>query len=153
MAGAATGPSGTGRSRGHRRLGTALALVSVAAVTAAVVWWLGATGQVGQVPEVAGTPHNDASRVETTGPTTTPRPPAAIAPPEATRTVAEPGTVAVPDVRRLGTDEARMALSDAGFEVEIRKNRPYVGGNIVVRQSPAAGRFVKPGSKVVIVIA
>ncbi|GAA2759380.1 protein kinase domain-containing protein [Actinopolymorpha rutila] len=152
--------AGTGGPARHRRLGVALALlavaVAVAAVTAAVVWRLSGAGPVANVPEAVGTPQNESNRLETTEPTEPARtagPPAAIAPPEPTRAATEPGTAAVPDVRRLGTDEARMTLSDAGFEVEVRKNRPYVGGNIVVRQSPAAGRSAKPGSKVVIIIA
>ena len=180
--GPATGPGGAegavpgravpARRGGRRLLGAALALTTVAAVSATVGWWQAGAGQVAEVPEAAvGTPQQDSNRTGTAAPTgaatlTRPamptesaRPRAAITPPVtaspgfATGVAVPPGMAATPDVRRLGTDEARQTLSDAGFAVEVRKSRPYVGGNVVVRQSPAAGRPAEPGSKVVIFIA
>ncbi|MER6095448.1 Stk1 family PASTA domain-containing Ser/Thr kinase [Streptomyces sp. NPDC001728] len=62
-----------------------------------------------------------------------------------------PKLVPVPDVTGSSTDEARTALEDAGFEVEVKKSFPYLG-DTVSGQSVEGGSTAPEGSTVTITI-
>ncbi|WP_199863531.1 MULTISPECIES: Stk1 family PASTA domain-containing Ser/Thr kinase [unclassified Streptomyces] len=62
-----------------------------------------------------------------------------------------PKLVPVPDVTGSSTDEARTALEDAGFEVEVKKSFPYLG-DTVSGQSVEGGTTAPEGSTVTITI-
>ncbi|MDV9190955.1 Stk1 family PASTA domain-containing Ser/Thr kinase [Streptomyces sp. SR27] len=62
-----------------------------------------------------------------------------------------PKLVPVPDVTDSSTDEARTALEDAGFEVEVKKSFPYLG-DTVSGQSVEGGSTAPEGSTVTITI-
>ncbi|MEU7515336.1 Stk1 family PASTA domain-containing Ser/Thr kinase [Streptomyces sp. NPDC042898] len=62
-----------------------------------------------------------------------------------------PKLVEVPDVTEETTDDARAALEDAGFEVEVKKSFPYLG-DTVTSQSVEGGTTAPEGSTVTITI-
>ncbi|MCX4980383.1 Stk1 family PASTA domain-containing Ser/Thr kinase [Streptomyces sp. NBC_00572] len=62
-----------------------------------------------------------------------------------------PRLVEVPDVTGESVDDARTALEDEGFEVEIKKSFPYLG-NTVASQSVEGGSTAPEGSVVTITI-
>ncbi|MEU2242263.1 Stk1 family PASTA domain-containing Ser/Thr kinase [Streptomyces sp. NPDC018338] len=62
-----------------------------------------------------------------------------------------PKLVEVPDVTEETTDDARAALEDAGFEVEVKKSFPFLG-NTVASQSVEGGTTAPEGSTVTITI-
>ncbi|MFF1509976.1 Stk1 family PASTA domain-containing Ser/Thr kinase [Streptomyces sp. NPDC058326] len=62
-----------------------------------------------------------------------------------------PKPVEVPDVTGETTDDARTALEDAGFEVEVKKTFPYLG-DTVTGQSVEGGETAPEGSVVTITI-
>ncbi|MFB7585730.1 Stk1 family PASTA domain-containing Ser/Thr kinase [Streptomyces sp. NPDC056169] len=62
-----------------------------------------------------------------------------------------PKLVEVPDVTGESTDDARTALEDAGFEVEVKKSFPFLG-NTVASQSVEGGSTAPEGSTVTITI-
>ncbi|MFI9743968.1 Stk1 family PASTA domain-containing Ser/Thr kinase [Streptomyces sp. NPDC052494] len=62
-----------------------------------------------------------------------------------------PKLVEVPDVTEESTDDARAALEDAGFEVEVKKSFPYLG-DTVTSQSVEGGTTAPEGSTVTITI-
>ncbi|WP_435970569.1 Stk1 family PASTA domain-containing Ser/Thr kinase [Streptomyces sp. Qhu_M48] len=62
-----------------------------------------------------------------------------------------PRLVEVPDVTGETTDDARTALEDAGFEVEVKKSFPYLG-DTVTGQSAEGGSTAPEGSTVTITI-
>lgn len=59
-----------------------------------------------------------------------------------------PAPVEVPRVVGKSTEEATNILEDAGFEVRLKKERFYVGGDLVLRQSPSPGTKLQPGQTV-----
>ncbi|MGH3491157.1 MAG: PASTA domain-containing protein, partial [Actinopolymorphaceae bacterium] len=61
-----------------------------------------------------------------------------------------PEFIPVPDVVRMGEEEATKALTDAGFQVEVRQAALYVGMNIIASQTPAAGQPARVGSTIVL---
>ncbi|WP_327161552.1 Stk1 family PASTA domain-containing Ser/Thr kinase [Streptomyces zaomyceticus] len=62
-----------------------------------------------------------------------------------------PKLVEVPDVTGETTDDARTALEEAGFEVEVKKSFPYLG-DTVASQSVEGGSTAPEGSTVTITI-
>ncbi|MFE5944935.1 Stk1 family PASTA domain-containing Ser/Thr kinase [Streptomyces sp. NPDC056480] len=62
-----------------------------------------------------------------------------------------PRLVAVPDVVGETVDDARTALEDEGFEVEVKKSFPYLGSE-VTGQSVEGGSTAPEGSTVTITI-
>ncbi|WP_173861494.1 Stk1 family PASTA domain-containing Ser/Thr kinase [Streptomyces aureus] len=62
-----------------------------------------------------------------------------------------PRLVAVPDVVGETVDDARTALEDEGFEVEVKKSFPYLGSE-VTGQSVRGGSTAPEGSTVTITI-
>ncbi|MFD8976701.1 Stk1 family PASTA domain-containing Ser/Thr kinase [Streptomyces sp. NPDC059593] len=62
-----------------------------------------------------------------------------------------PKLVEVPDVTDESTDDARTALEDAGFEVEVKKSFPFLG-DTVTSQSVEGGTTAPEGSTVTITI-
>ncbi|MGW6392410.1 Stk1 family PASTA domain-containing Ser/Thr kinase [Streptomyces sp. NPDC055103] len=62
-----------------------------------------------------------------------------------------PKLVEVPDVTGETTDDARTALEDAGFEVEVKKSFPFLG-DTVASQSVDGGSTAPEGSVVTITI-
>ncbi|WP_199862515.1 Stk1 family PASTA domain-containing Ser/Thr kinase [Streptomyces sp. Root431] len=62
-----------------------------------------------------------------------------------------PKLVEVPDVTEETTDDARAALEDAGFEVEVKKSFPFLG-DTVASQSVEGGTTAPEGSTVTITI-
>ncbi|MFF5917059.1 Stk1 family PASTA domain-containing Ser/Thr kinase [Streptomyces flavochromogenes] len=62
-----------------------------------------------------------------------------------------PRLVAVPDVVGETVDDARTALEDEGFEVEVKKSFPYLGSE-VTGQSVKGGSTAPEGSTVTITI-
>ncbi|MFF7439763.1 Stk1 family PASTA domain-containing Ser/Thr kinase [Streptomyces sp. NPDC008122] len=62
-----------------------------------------------------------------------------------------PKLVEVPDVTGESTADARTALEDAGFEVEVKKSFPYLG-DTVASQSVAGGGTAPEGSTITITI-
>ncbi|MCX5390193.1 Stk1 family PASTA domain-containing Ser/Thr kinase [Streptomyces sp. NBC_00094] len=62
-----------------------------------------------------------------------------------------PKLVEVPDVTGESTDDARAALEEAGFEVEVKKSFPFLG-NTVASQSVDGGSTAPEGSVVTITI-
>ncbi|MDX2558361.1 Stk1 family PASTA domain-containing Ser/Thr kinase [Streptomyces sp. TX20-6-3] len=62
-----------------------------------------------------------------------------------------PRLVEVPDVVGESVDDARTALEDAGFEVEVKKSFPYLGSE-VTGQSVNGGSTAPEGSTVTITI-
>lgn len=62
-----------------------------------------------------------------------------------------PKLVEVPDVTGESTDDARTALEDAGFEVEVKKSFPFLGDK-VASQSVEGGSTAPEGSTVTITI-
>ncbi len=62
-----------------------------------------------------------------------------------------PKQVEVPDVTGETADDARTALEDAGFEVEVKKSFPYLG-DTVASQSVEGGSTAPEGSTVTITI-
>ena len=62
-----------------------------------------------------------------------------------------PKLVEVPDVTGETTDDARAALEEAGFEVEVKKSFPFLG-NTVASQSVDGGSTAPEGSVVTITI-
>ncbi|MER5308885.1 Stk1 family PASTA domain-containing Ser/Thr kinase [Streptomyces sp. NPDC002773] len=62
-----------------------------------------------------------------------------------------PKLVTVPDVTEKTTDDARAALEDAGFEVEVKKSFPYLG-DTVSGQSVAGGGTAPEGSTITLTI-
>ena len=63
-----------------------------------------------------------------------------------------PEFVPVPDVRGQQVEAAKKLITDAGFQVEVRKNALFVGSNVVVVQTPPGGEKARVGSVVVIEI-
>lgn len=61
-----------------------------------------------------------------------------------------PEYIPLPDVVRRGVDEAKKMLTDAGFQVEVRNSQVYVGMNVVIAQTPAAGQPTKVGTVIVL---
>lgn len=65
-----------------------------------------------------------------------------------------PEAVAVPDVVGLGESEARQALADQGLQVTVAEEETDAAEpGTVLRQGPAGGVTVEPGSTVTIVVA
>ncbi|MFH9721662.1 Stk1 family PASTA domain-containing Ser/Thr kinase [Streptomyces sp. NPDC017254] len=62
-----------------------------------------------------------------------------------------PKLVEVPDVTGETSDDARTALEEAGFEVEVKKSFPYLG-DTVASQSVEGGSTAPEGSTVTITI-
>ncbi|WP_225798716.1 Stk1 family PASTA domain-containing Ser/Thr kinase [Streptomyces sp. NK15101] len=62
-----------------------------------------------------------------------------------------PKLVEVPDVTDESTADARAALEDAGFEVEVKKSFPYLG-DTVASQSVKGGGTAPEGSTITITI-
>ncbi|MEU1230198.1 Stk1 family PASTA domain-containing Ser/Thr kinase [Streptomyces sp. NPDC005828] len=62
-----------------------------------------------------------------------------------------PKLIEVPDVTGESTADARTALEDAGFEVEVKKSFPYLG-DTVASQSVAGGGTAPEGSTITITI-
>ncbi|MFI8766133.1 Stk1 family PASTA domain-containing Ser/Thr kinase [Streptomyces sp. NPDC053792] len=62
-----------------------------------------------------------------------------------------PKLVEVPDVTDETTEDARAALEDAGFEVEVKKSFPYLGDK-VASQSVEGGATAPEGSTITITI-
>ncbi|MFD9246682.1 PASTA domain-containing protein, partial [Streptomyces sp. NPDC059556] len=62
-----------------------------------------------------------------------------------------PRLVEVPDVVGESVDDARTALEDEGFEVEVKKSFPYLGSE-VTGQSVEGGSTAPEGSTVTITI-
>ncbi|MFF3603303.1 Stk1 family PASTA domain-containing Ser/Thr kinase [Streptomyces sp. NPDC002463] len=62
-----------------------------------------------------------------------------------------PKLIEVPDVTGDSTADARTALEDAGFEVEVKKSFPYLG-DTVASQSVAGGGTAPEGSTITITI-
>ncbi|GGY13096.1 Stk1 family PASTA domain-containing Ser/Thr kinase [Streptomyces tanashiensis] len=62
-----------------------------------------------------------------------------------------PKPVEVPDVSGESTADARAALEDAGFEVEVKKSFPYLG-DTVASQSVKGGETAPEGSTITITI-
>ncbi|MFF3760653.1 Stk1 family PASTA domain-containing Ser/Thr kinase [Streptomyces sp. NPDC002185] len=62
-----------------------------------------------------------------------------------------PKRVEVPDVTGESTADARTALEDAGFEVEVKKSFPYLG-DTVASQSVEGGATAPEGSTVTLTI-
>ncbi len=66
-----------------------------------------------------------------------------------------PADVVVPDVEGQTEDDAREALEDAGFEVQVQ-TQPLAPGDdrdgTVIEQSPAGGSEAPPGSTVTITV-
>ncbi|AJF69650.1 serine/threonine protein kinase [Streptomyces vietnamensis] len=62
-----------------------------------------------------------------------------------------PKLVEVPDVTDRSTEDARTALEDAGFEVEVKKSFPYLGDK-VASQSVEGGQTAPEGSTITITI-
>src|SRR5690606_32385625 len=63
-------------------------------------------------------------------------------------------SVAVPDVRGRQAEEAVKALRDAGLAVEVKETPVLgLGAGTVVRQEPAGGTELAPGSTVTIITA
>ncbi|MFD0148217.1 Stk1 family PASTA domain-containing Ser/Thr kinase [Streptomyces sp. NPDC055721] len=62
-----------------------------------------------------------------------------------------PKLVEVPDVTEETTDDARTALEDAGFEVEVKKSFPFLG-DTVTSQSVEGGETAPEGSTITITI-
>ena len=63
-----------------------------------------------------------------------------------------PPLVEVPNVDSYGVGQAKEALEEAGFQVEVREHSPYFGLGFVVGQDPGAGDSAPRGSTVVIEI-
>jgi eukaryotic-like serine/threonine-protein kinase len=63
-----------------------------------------------------------------------------------------PEFIPVPDVRGQDVEAAKKAITDAGFQVEVRKNALFVGSNVVVVQSPVGGEKARVGSVIVVEI-
>ncbi|WP_020573405.1 Stk1 family PASTA domain-containing Ser/Thr kinase [Actinopolymorpha alba] len=61
-----------------------------------------------------------------------------------------PEFVPVPSVQSFGEEDAKKALTDAGFQVEVRQNQYYVGLHYVVNQTPGGGERARVGSTIVI---
>jgi serine/threonine-protein kinase len=59
-----------------------------------------------------------------------------------------PTLVAVPDVRRMGVDEATRTMQAAGFQVQTQNSSVYVGIGFVVDTDPKAGTLAPRGSLV-----
>ena len=59
-----------------------------------------------------------------------------------------PVMVEVPDVVRMGIDEARSRLEDAGFRVVVRQSSLYIGVQYVVSTNPRGGTTAPKGSTV-----
>lgn len=63
-----------------------------------------------------------------------------------------PKPIDVPGVAGRNDSAARKILEDAGFKVRIKKERFYVGGGLVIRQSPGGGSQARPGSTITLFI-
>ena len=63
-------------------------------------------------------------------------------------------SVAVPDVRELPVEEARLRLQQMDLQVEVESSRynPQLPRNVVVDQNPGASQRVKPGRRVYLTI-
>jgi eukaryotic-like serine/threonine-protein kinase len=61
-----------------------------------------------------------------------------------------PEFVPVPDVVRMGEEEATKTLTDAGFQVEVRQSSLYLGMNVIASQNPPAGQPTRVGSTIVL---
>ncbi|MEQ7007332.1 Stk1 family PASTA domain-containing Ser/Thr kinase [Actinopolymorpha sp. B17G11] len=61
-----------------------------------------------------------------------------------------PEFIPVPDVVRMGEEEATKALTDAGFEVEVRQSSLYLGMNVIASQNPPAGQPTRVGSTIIL---
>jgi eukaryotic-like serine/threonine-protein kinase len=61
-----------------------------------------------------------------------------------------PEFIPVPDVVRMGEEEATKTLTDAGFQVEVRQAPLYVGMNVIASQTPAAGESARVGSTIIL---
>ena len=63
-------------------------------------------------------------------------------------------SVAVPDVRELPIEEARLRLEQMDLRVEVESSRynPQLPRDVVVDQNPAANRRVKPGRRIYLTI-
>jgi serine/threonine-protein kinase len=61
-----------------------------------------------------------------------------------------PEMIEVPDVRASGESSARKELTDAGFEVEVERDRGYLGLGLVFRTDPSGGTMLARGSTVTI---
>jgi serine/threonine-protein kinase len=59
-----------------------------------------------------------------------------------------PTLVAVPDVRRMGVDEATRTMQAAGFQVQTQNSSVYEGIGFVVDTDPKAGTLAPRGSLV-----
>ncbi|KHL09089.1 serine/threonine-protein kinase [Mumia flava] len=61
-----------------------------------------------------------------------------------------PEPIEVPGVVGRNVDDARQILEDAGFEVEVEKERIHFGSNLVSRQSPGGGDLAQPGDTILL---
>lgn len=61
-----------------------------------------------------------------------------------------PHLVPVPDVDRYGVEDAKVALTEAGFTVRTQQYEPYLGLGFVVGQTPRGGDMAPYGSEIVI---
>ncbi|GAB3250859.1 Stk1 family PASTA domain-containing Ser/Thr kinase [Alteromonas gracilis] len=61
-------------------------------------------------------------------------------------------TVEVPDVRRMGVEEATRVLTEAGFEVRTRESEVYIGLQFVLRTDPEPGEEIRRGSVVTLIL-
>ena len=66
-----------------------------------------------------------------------------------------PDVVAVPDLRDLGSDEARRLVERAGLELEVGDSLPHPEAphGVVLAQSPLPGGEVAPGTSVRIIVS
>ncbi len=61
-----------------------------------------------------------------------------------------PEFVPVPQVARMPVAKAQTTLTKAGFRVQVKRNPVFVGLNVVVTQTPAAGTRARVGSVIVL---
>lgn len=63
-----------------------------------------------------------------------------------------PHLVEVPSVRSYGIEDAKEALENAGFDVEVEHNSPYFGLGFVVKQDPGGGDKAPRGATITLYI-
>jgi serine/threonine-protein kinase len=73
--------------------------------------------------------------------------------PSTPTTGASQNPVTVPDVSGLTVKAATLSLSDVGLQVEIKQEQGSAQTGTVIRQAPAAGTAVNPGTAVQIVVS
>jgi len=60
--------------------------------------------------------------------------------------------VGIPNVVGRQADDAKAVLEDAGFEVKVADESPYIDVGLVVRQDPPRGTKVQPGETITIFV-